>query len=135
MSYPYKYQKTRRHALKTILASASVAASFNAFGLSTHGRNQMNITVIVSFETKEDKTSDFSKILENVKIELPKVEGCIGVTIFQSASQSNQFTLVEKWKNKELHQTNLDKLANNGTWDTIASHLSKDPTSDYFIQL
>jgi len=76
MSYPYKYQKTRRHALKTILASASVAVSFNAFGLSTiRGKNEMNITVIVSFETKEDKTSDFSKILENVKIELPKVEG------------------------------------------------------------
>jgi len=132
------FKKTRRKALKAILASTSITISFEALALSNENvkirKKEMNIIVIVNFETKEDKVSDFSKILENVKIELPKVEGCLGVNIFQSSSMANQFTLVERWETKELHQANLDKLVKNGTWDTIASHLSKEPDSDYFIQ-
>ena len=95
----------------------------------------MNIVVIVSFEAKEDKVNDFVKILESVKIELPEVNGCVGVNVFQSSSITNNFTLVETWESKELHQSNLDNLSKNGTWNTIASHLAKDPVSGYFIQL
>lgn len=139
MSDKHKYQVTKRNALKAILASTSVAISFKALALSNgiekQGKKDMNIVVIVSFESKEDKISDFTEILESIKIELPKVNGCIGVNIFQSSSMANKFTLVETWENKELHQANLDILSKNGTWDTIASHLSKDPSSDYFNQL
>jgi len=127
---------TRRSALKAMIASASVAISFKASALSNEKQRKkdMSIIVIVSFETKEEKVFDFSKILENVKTDLPKVEGCLGVNVYQNSSTLNQFTLVETWESKELHQINLDKLAKNGTWDTIASHLSKEPDSDYFIQ-
>jgi len=127
---------TRRSALKAMIASASVAISFKASALSNEKQRKkdMSIIVIVSFETKEEKVFDFSKILENVKTDLPKVEGCLGVNVYQNSSILNQFTLVETWESKELHQINLDKLAKNGTWDTIASHLSKEPESDYFIQ-
>jgi len=110
MSDKRKYQITRRNALKAILASTSVAIGFKAIALPT-------------------------KILESVKTELPKVKGCIGVNIFQSSIMTNKFTLVETWEAKELHQANLDNLSNNGTWNIIASHLAKDPSSDYFTQL
>ena len=139
MSNKNQYQITRRVALKAIIASSSVTASFTTLALSNEDNkqeeNEMNIIVIVNFETKEEKTADFKKILESVKIELPKVNGCMGVDIFENSSIATQFTLVETWENKELHQANLENLANDGTWDTIASHLSKGPKSDYFIQL
>ena len=139
MSDKHKYQITRRIALKAIIAGTSVAIGFKAFALSNEnekqGKKGMNIVVIVSFEAKEDKITDFIKILEGVKTELPKVKGCIGVNIFQSSSITNMFTLVETWETKELHQASLDNLSKNGTWDTIASHLATDPKSDYFTQL
>jgi len=139
MSDKHKYQRTRRIALKAIIAGTSVAIGFKASALSNENKKQrkksMNIVVIVNFEVKEDKITGFTKILEGVKSELPKVNGCIGVNIFQSSSMTNKFTLVETWETKELHQANLDNLSKNGTWDTIASHLSKDPSSDYFTQL
>ena len=134
-----KHQRVRRIFLKSIIASASIASGFKAFSLSSESKKQerkdMSIVVIVSFESKEDKVNDFVKILEGVKTELPKVNGCIGVNVFHSASMTNKFTLVETWESKELHQANLDNLSKDGTWDTIASHLSKDPSSDYFTQL
>lgn len=134
-----KHQRTRRFVLKAIIAGTSVAISFKAFALSNENKKQgkkgMNAVVIVSFEAKEDKINDFAKILEGVKTELPKVNGCIDINVFQSSSMINKFTLVETWATKELHQANLDNLSKNGTWDIIVSHLSKDPSSDYFTQL
>lgn len=134
-----KHQRIRRFVLKAIIAGTSVVIGFKAFSLSNEnkkqGKKSMNAVVIVSFEAKEDKINDFEKILEGVKIELPKINGCIGVNVFQSSSMANKFTLVETWESKELHQANLDNLSKNGTWDTIASNLSKDPLSDYFTQL
>ena len=95
----------------------------------------MSINVIVSFDVKMKKIGEFTKILDSVKINLPKVEGCICVNIFKCSSVPNKFTLVETWETKELHQTHISKLSKDGSWDMIASHLSKDPESDYFTQL
>ena len=134
-----QHQIARRNALKAIVAGVTVAVSFKALAISGENlkevKEKMNTNVIISFEVKAKKVAEFTKILESVKTDLPKVEGCISVNIFKSSSVSNKFTLVETWETKELHQAHIGRLSKNGTWDMIASHLSKDPESDYFTQL
>ncbi|VAW82321.1 hypothetical protein MNBD_GAMMA12-941 [hydrothermal vent metagenome] len=95
----------------------------------------MNISVIVNFETKVSKTEEFVVILNSVKSELPKVEGCIAVDIFTDISSTNEFTLLETWQSKELHQAHLSRINKDGTWEMIASHLIQDPKVNYFSSL
>ncbi len=95
----------------------------------------MNINVIVNFESKAEKTKEFLVILNSVKIELPKVEGCIGVEIFNDLSSEGKFTLLETWRDRELHQAHLSRINKDGTWDMIASHLAQEPKSSYFRAL
>lgn len=95
----------------------------------------MTINVIINFEVKKESTAEFLELLSGVKHNLPNVEGCEGVSVFQNITSHNRFTLVERWENKMLHIANLDALLSDGTWDTIASHLTKEPESDYFTEL
>ena len=139
MSDKRQHQATRRKLLKIIATGVTVSVSLKALAIS--GKNQkevkekMKTNVIVNFEVKHDKIVEFIKILKSVKVDLPKVEGCMGVAIFKSSTADNKFTLVEEWKTKESHQTHINNLLKDGTWDMIASHLSKDPESDYLTQL
>jgi len=139
MSDKHPHRIARRNALKAIAVGLTVAVNFKVIALTdgnkSEVKNEMNTNVIVSFEVKTEKLAEFTKILNSVKTDLPKVKGCISVNIFKNSSVANKFTLVETWETKELHQTHSDKLAKDGTWDTIASHLSKDPESGYFTQL
>jgi quinol monooxygenase YgiN len=57
------------------------------------------------------------------------------VAVFRSSTDENKFTLVEAWESKELHQATVDKLTGDGTWDMIISHLSAEPTTDYFDEI
>lgn len=129
----------RRNILKAISAGVTLAINFEALALSGENqkevKNKMNTNVIVRFEVKTEKVAEFTKILDSVKTDLPKINGCISVNIFKSSSVTNKFTLVETWETKESHQTHIGNLSKDGTWDMIASNLSKDPESDYFILL
>lgn len=137
MNDKHRHQAIRRSALKVVVTC--VAVNFKA--LAIPGGNQkevkekMKTTVIVSFEVKNDKVIAFTEILNSVKIGLPKIKGCIGVNIFKNSTIANKFTLVETWESEELHQDHISHLSKDGTWDMITSHLSKDPESDYFLQL
>ena len=139
MSDKHQHRIVRRNALKAIVAGLTVAVNFKALALTDENKNEvkdkMNTNVIVNFKVKMEKVAEFTKILDSVKTDLPKVKGCISVNIFKNTSTANKFTLVETWETKELHQTHIDKLAKNGAWDVIALHLSKDPESGYFTQL
>jgi quinol monooxygenase YgiN len=95
----------------------------------------MSIRVIVNFNVKSSKLTEFVDILNSVKTDLPKIKGCQGVNIFRNSSNSNMFTLVEKWETKDFHQVHLDKLSEDGTWELISQHLSEDPESGYYNHL
>ncbi len=139
MSDKQHHQLNRRYVLKSIATGALVAMSFKAVALSSDNTKKVskktNVTFIISFEAKAKRVADFIKILESVKTDLPKVKGCISVDIFKSSSANNKFTLVETWDTEESHKINISNLSKDGTWDIIASHLSKDPESGYFIPL
>ena len=131
-------QKAKRTTLKAIIGVTTATASFNVFPLSNEnqnpGRKSMKVVVIVNFEAQKRKLDSFAEIMNGVKTDLATVNGCIDVNIFQNAIDARKFTLVETWESKELHQANLELLASNGTWEIIASHLTREPQSDYFIQ-
>jgi quinol monooxygenase YgiN len=76
--------------------------------------------------------AEFASLLNGVKTDLPKVHGCQGVNVYRSLSDSNMFTLVERWETKKLHQDHLANLSEAGTWEFISGHLSADPESDYY---
>ena len=92
----------------------------------------MSVTFIVNFKVKDEKLSGFLKIMGDVKSELPKTEGCMGVTIHNSINYPSNFTVVERWKSKEYHEKHVKILLDTSAWDRISSHLVCDPVSDYY---
>jgi quinol monooxygenase YgiN len=63
------------------------------------------------------------------------VEGCNGVQIFSDKECNNIFTLVENWDTEDAHKKHISRVVESGGWETIASHLTKDPESSYFCKL
>jgi quinol monooxygenase YgiN len=106
-----------------------------SLNISKYGETKMCIKVIVRFNVKSSKLDDFTQIMENVKLDLPNVEGCHDVKIYKGSANANLFTLVETWKSKQLHQKHIAKLTADGVWRFISEHLSAEPESDYYRQL
>lgn len=92
----------------------------------------MSTTVIITFTANPDRLVAFAKILAEVKTELPKVDGCIAVSIFNDVRNPYVFTLVETWHSEAAHQKHIDGVVSSGGWSHIASHLARDPGSSYF---
>jgi len=95
----------------------------------------MSIKLIISFEVNNNDLAEFEGILKKVKFDLPKVNGCLGVSIYKSKSSVNKFTLVETWETKGDHERHVDHLVEDGSWDAISRLLSSPPTSDYFTEM
>jgi len=91
----------------------------------------MSISFIIQFQVKSDKTTDFFDIMSSVKSDLPKVKGCLGVLIHGVSDMTN-YTMIETWESKELHEIHVKSLVDAGTWGVIAEHLSGDPKSGYY---
>jgi len=97
---------------------------------TTKGDTSMN--VIITFEVKEEKLSSFMEIMNDVKKNLPEVEGCNNVTVYNDTENSHIFTLVESWNSKDSHKKHIDAVVASGAWDSISQHLQGDPVSSYF---
>ncbi len=97
------------------------------------GEKMMN--VIITFDVKNGKVKSFLDIMDDVKENLVKVDGCEGVKIYNDVDDASVFTLVETWKSRELHSSHISKVVESGDWDVIASHLEKDPVSSYFKKI
>lgn len=92
----------------------------------------MSINVIITFKSKPEKLAAFVKILNGVKNDLPKVEGCKAVQIFNDINEPGVFTLVETWDSEGMHKKHIEGVMASGGWGHIASHLASDPISSYF---
>ena len=105
---------------------------------SSYNNGRSNNTIIDTtseIRAKKEKIEAFNIIMNSVKTDLPKIEGCRAVTVYRSSTDESKFTLVETWESKEQHQAHLNKLTTDGTWDMIASQLSHEPESDYFFEI
>lgn len=95
----------------------------------------MSTTVIVNFNTKPELLSDFEKTMEQVKQDLPTVEGCERADIFQSLQEKTHFVVVEQWASEEAHQQHLSELKRQGVWDALLEQLETEPEGIYHEQL
>ena len=95
----------------------------------------MSTNVIITFKSKPEKLAAFTEILGGVKAGLPKVDGCIAVSIFNDTQDPCVFTLVETWQSEAAHKKHIEGVVSSGGWSHIASHLACDPSSSYFKAL
>lgn len=125
--------------LKVVAALLAVTSANRILALPNMLKEQekhtMSVNVIITFVAKKEKIEAFNIIMNSVKTDLPKIEGCRAVTVYRSSTDESKFTLVETWESKEQHQAHLNKLTTDGTWDMIASQLSHEPESDYFFEI
>ncbi len=94
----------------------------------------MSVSVIVNFRVKANCTSDFEALLNTVKTQLPKVEGCLGLSVYQNIEESALFTLVEQWDSQQVHQKHLQSTVESGAWESLEALLTEDPCSAYMNQ-
>jgi len=95
----------------------------------------MSVKLIITFKIKKEKLASFLNIIKDVKINLPKVDGCQGVIALQSEDDKYTITLLETWENTEKHKAHITHVVDSGAWEKIASHLSEDPVSGYYHQI
>lgn len=93
------------------------------------------IKVIITFETKADASSQFSALLEQLKQDLPKVNGCRAVSVFAASDNPCLFTLLEEWDSALMHKMHIEQVISSGAWERIAVYLAKDPVSHYYSEL
>jgi len=93
------------------------------------------IVAIVTFNVKPEKYTSFLEIMESVKQDLPHVEGCDAVQLFEAKDKSGTFTLVESWESELIHQQHLAGVVESGNWAIIESHLQEPVQSAYFDRL
>lgn len=73
--------------------------------------------------------------MSSVKKDLPDVEGCHAVEIFNDIKNPHQYTLVESWAEKKLHEKHIQNLIESGSWKAISGLLATEPAGAYFNQL
>jgi quinol monooxygenase YgiN len=110
--------------------------SISQYGFTEVEReNSMKVNVVITFNVKANKLESFKDIMNDVKTNLPTVDGCDSVQIFNDNENSAIFTLVEEWSSKELHKNHLNGVVESGGWNYISQHLTADPVSSYFTQI
>lgn len=95
----------------------------------------MSVNLVISFNVKEEKLQSFKDIMNDVKINLPKLDGCQAVRILNHLEDPLAFTLVETWDSREMHGIHVDKMISSGQWGVIVEHLSSAPVSGYFSEV
>lgn len=95
----------------------------------------MHVMLIITFEIKKEKLQSFMKIIQNVKQQLPQVDGCQDVNIMKIHDNPNTITFIETWESIEKHQNHIKKVVDSGDWEYIYSHLLKEPKSAYYSKI
>jgi quinol monooxygenase YgiN len=95
----------------------------------------MSVHVIITFVARAEKLRAFREILDDVKVQLPKVAGCEAVRVFRDSGNERVFTLLETWQSEAQHRAHLATVVNTGGWDHIAAHLESPPVSSYYLEL
>jgi len=95
----------------------------------------MDAHLIITFTVKTDRVTAFSEIMRQVKSDLPKIDGCKAVRIFNDKSNACVFSLIETWTSEERHKAHIDSFMKSGGWDHLSSHLACDPVSSYHREI
>jgi len=124
----------RRELLKNSLAYTLLLSSVQSVA-KVQNENNTDIQLMITFNIKKDKLSSFMEIIKEVKIALPKVDGCKRVQIFQAKENQSTITFIETWENVSKHKKHIEKVIDAGDWEYISSHLTADPKSLYYYEI
>lgn len=92
----------------------------------------MSITLIVTLVAKPESIDEIAKVMEEVKVYLPKVDGCESVRICRGLDDVAEFSLIEAWTSSADHEHYQRGVAEAGGWGHFTRHLAKDPVSTYY---
>ena len=124
----------RRKILKKSLAYIFLF-SFVPSIANVHKEKKMNVQLIITFHIKKEKLSSFMEVIKEVKNNLPQVDGCSAVVVFQSNEDKQIFTFIETWENIEKHKKHIKHVIDSGDWEYISSHLIDEPKSQYYHEV
>ncbi len=91
----------------------------------------MSINLIITLKAKKNKLMAFTEIMTQVKTDLPNIEGCENVRIFQDTKDPCVFCLIERWGSEEQHKSHIEEFTQSGGWEHMSPHLISDPTMRY----
>ena len=92
----------------------------------------MSITLIVTLVARPESIAEISKVLAEVKVYLPKVDGCESVRICRGLDDVAEFCLIESWTSRAHHERYQRGVAEAGGWGHFTRHLAKEPVSTYY---
>ena len=124
----------RRELLKKSLAYTLLLSSVDSVAKVKKDKN-MDIQLIITFHIKKEKLSSFMEIVKEVKTNLPQVDGCKSVQIFQADDDKHIITFIETWQNIQMHKKHIKRVIDSGDWTYILSHLIDEPISQYFYEV
>ena len=68
----------------------------------------MTVQLIISFNVKDEKLTEFEQLMQQVKSSLPRVVGCDAVHIYHSKADRRAFTLIETWQSEKAHRAHVE---------------------------
>lgn len=92
----------------------------------------MSVTLIVTLVARADSVAEIAKVLEEVKVYLPKVDGCESVRICRGLDDPAHFTLIESWSSRSKHDTYQRGVADAGGWGHFTRLLAREQRSVYY---
>ncbi|MCH9812715.1 MAG: antibiotic biosynthesis monooxygenase [Epsilonproteobacteria bacterium] len=124
----------RRVLFKKSLAYVLLFSTVQGFA-KTEQEDKMAVELMITFHVKEEKLESFMALIQDVKKNLPKVDGCRDVEVFQVHDDKYTIRFIETWESIEKHKKHITHVIDSGDWDYISSHLRSDPKSQYYRKL
>lgn len=93
----------------------------------------VSVKLMVSFDVKEDKISEFLALLQNAKTALAGEPGCHDVEVLQSTEAPGRIMLVEVWDSQEIHDRYAEKMQQAGAMEHMATFLNAEQKAEFFL--
>ena len=87
----------------------------------------MPVSSILLATTKDDKSTDLIKLLEDLIPETRMFPGCIDMKILRNEEKPNDFVFSGVWKSASDYQKYLEYRTNQGVIDKLGNLLSSPP--------
>ncbi len=93
--------------------------------------NTSSTHLVILFNVKSDRLSDFLPIMEGVNSAMASEEGFIAARVYRDVDDPLSFTLVEEWASRADHERHFDAINQSGDWANILGMLTRSPDMSY----
>ena len=106
-------------------------AAIPAESIAQEDTAMASVHLVIRFEVKEDRLSDFMPIMQNVERDMASEAGFESARVLRDVDDPRVFTLIEKWSTRAHHEEHFDKIVASGDWASILAMQQKDPLMSY----